>query len=159
MRRVTVGNCVAWLPVLLLSVSCAAADRSGADCINEAVAKLGAGTGIKITATCNVSERMMLVGIPPKGGPAEPAPDQVPREVSALIRRSRDDDYNWCVFPSGQLAALNSGKDSDTFNWECRRVLATFQRYLVTTGTSLEITLTKGAAGAVDVLSVEGRQP
>jgi hypothetical protein len=149
---------VTCLSLLMLSVSCAPADRSGADCLNEAVATLGAGTATKITVTCNVGEPMMLVGMPPQDrASAEPSPDQVPKQISALIRQSRSDGSNWCVFPSGQLTALTSGKETGSLNWVCRRVLATFQKYVVTTGSSLEVTLAKGAAGQVDILSVTGR--
>lgn len=138
-----------------LSASCAAQDRSGADCLNEGVTRLGTAS---VTVTCDVGERMMLVGIPPQErADVEPSADEVPKETSALIRRARSDGYNWCVVPSGQLATLVSGKDTGELKWECRRVLATFERYLVATGNSFEITLARGADASAFVSNVIGR--
>jgi hypothetical protein len=126
--------------------------------MNKEVARLGARNAAALTVTCEATERVFLVGMPPADRePVDVPADQVPAEIRGLVRDSRAKGYNLCAVRSDDLAVLKTGKKPDRLRWECRQVLAMFRQFVATTGNSFEIALARSAGGEAEILSLKAR--
>jgi len=144
------------LPLLLLGVNaCAGAERSAADCVNNATVRLGEGEGSKLTATCDVPEETVLIAMPGASRPASES-DDIPKEIRGLITQSRDEGYNWCAFPRDELSALIATGRLGKLRFECRRVLAELPAYSVTAGRNFRIELRRAASGGAEIIGILG---
>jgi hypothetical protein len=143
------------LLLILAASACAGVERSAADCVNNATAKLGESQGSTLSASCDVPEEIVLIAIPGASRPTSES-DHIPKEIRGLITQSRDGGHNWCAFPRDELSALIATGRTTKLRYECRRVLAELSDYSVTAGRSFRIELRRGASGGVEIVGITG---